>query len=131
MPTKLTIAATDQVSQLSISSLGPMLIFCTVLCCAPDIVAVHIVPHAYPLGQHPPPSLTAQLNHPFAQFPPGKIVVVPVTVAVAVVSVLGVAGVLPEPATMVTPLLTTTVCVAGMGQDVLWQSRPTRQHPPP
>jgi hypothetical protein len=35
------------------------------------VVAVQLVPHSYPIGQHPPPWMIEQLYHPEAQiFPP-------------------------------------------------------------
>lgn len=70
------------------------------------------VPHAQPLGQHPPPTLLAHTCHPLAH------------VALAVVVAEGVSG-----TTIVTPL-DKSVVEAYCGHDVGLQSRPTRQQPP-
>lgn len=86
--------------------------FCTALADAvPVAVYVQLLPQPYPLGQHPPPKLAAQLDQPAAQEP------------------LSVANEAPVCATIVMPLLTKPV-VETAGQDVFWQSRPTRQQPP-
>lgn len=71
------------------------------------------VPHCQPLGQQFPPSLAAQVAQPVAQVP------------------VGVATVASEPTgttIVATPLMIVVELVGG--QDVVWQSRPVRQHPP-
>lgn len=78
----------------------------------PLTVAVQLAPHSYPDGQHPPPTLAGQLDHPLAHLP-----------------VLAV-ELLPVGAAIVSPVLVTTAVLAEAGQLVLSQSRPTRQHPP-
>ena len=80
--------------------------------CTTTPVAVQLVPQAYPLGQHPPPSPLAQENHPWAQ--------PPISAAPAVA--LGTAT--------VTPSLFTASVEEATGQDVRLQSRPTWQQPP-
>jgi hypothetical protein len=80
-------------------------------------VAVQLCPQAYPLGQHPPPSSSAQLYQPCAQLPlPNADLTEPVS----------------EPAgpKMTTPFALATVFESGVGQEVRAQSRPTRQQPP-
>ena len=67
-------------------------------------VALQLDPQANPVGQHPPPTVSAQLNHPFAHLP-----VPPVIVG---------AG-----ATIVLPS-DTIVVDDTVGQDVVSQSRP-------
>jgi hypothetical protein len=74
--------------------------------------AVQLEPHAYPVGQHPPPTVSAQLNQPLAHRP------VPLA---AVVVWAGTTMVRPSDV-MVDDALT--------GQDVVSQSRPVRQQPP-
>ncbi len=85
-----------------------------VVAMSPVPVAVQVCPQAYPLGQHPPPSLAAHELQPCAQLPvwpedptPG-----------------------PVGATIVTPFEFKTVVEVVGGHDVRLQSRPTRQHPP-
>ncbi|QKX56110.1 uncharacterized protein TRUGW13939_03210 [Talaromyces rugulosus] len=87
--------------------------FPTVPVAVPDAVAVQLAPQANPLGQHPPPAEAAQLNHPVAQEP-----------AEAVVAAL------PVGTATVTPPESMTVVEDVVGQDVVSQSRPVRQHPP-
>lgn len=79
---------------------------------SPLAVAVQLVPHTYPEGQHPPPADAAQEAHPFAQEP---------EVAAAVVEASGTTTVAPE--------LTITV-LSLVGQDVVSQLRPVLQQPP-
>jgi hypothetical protein len=74
------------------------------------------VPHSYPLGQHPAtgPASAPHKNHPLAQLP-------------AVVSGIPLTG-----TTTVTPFPLTIVVISPWGgQDVVAQSRPVWQHPPP
>lgn len=78
--------------------------------------AVQLDPHAYPVGQHPPPTVSAQLNQPLAH-PFGPLSSLPSAVVVG------------SAATMVWPLL--TIVVDGRaGHEVVSQSRPVWQHPP-
>lgn len=87
-------------------------IFATVDVAVPEPEAVQLsLPHANPLGQHPPPSDAAQLNQPVAQ---GLLVVAASPVGTATV----------------TPLLSTTVTDEVGGQEVVSQSLPVRQQPP-
>ncbi|CRG85188.1 hypothetical protein PISL3812_02306 [Talaromyces islandicus] len=79
----------------------------------PDAVAVQLAPQANPLGQHPPPAEAAQLNHPVAQEPPEAVV-----------------AALPVGTATVTPSEAIIVVEDVVGQDVVSQSRPVRQHPP-
>ncbi|MCJ1349852.1 hypothetical protein MMC31_008095 [Peltigera leucophlebia] len=83
-----------------------------VVALSPVVVAEQICPHAYPLGQHPPPALAAHEVQPWAQLPEEDFASVPVW------------------ATITTPFVFTKVVEADGGQDVTLQSRPTRQHPP-
>lgn len=71
------------------------------------------LPHAYPLGQQFPPSLTAQLVQPVAHAPVGLAEVA--------------AG--PTGTAIVRPLLMMVVELV-VGQETFSQFRPTRQHPP-
>lgn len=75
-----------------------------------------VMPHWYPLGQHPPPKSAEHVIQPCAQLPvrtvPGA--VIPLPVGAAIVSVL------PE----------TSVVEADAGQEVVSQFRPIWQHPP-
>ena len=80
---------------------------------SPLAVAVQLVPHTYPEGQHPPPADAAQEAHPFAHEPE--------LAAVAVVEASGTTTVAPE--------LTISV-LALLGQDVVSQLRPVLQQPP-
>jgi hypothetical protein len=80
----------------------------------PELDAVQLLPHAYPLGQHPPPAEAAQLTQPVAQVPLSEAVVAALPVGTAMV--------------MPSELMTVVDDVAG--QDVVSQFRPTRQHPP-
>lgn len=74
--------------------------------------AVQLEPHANPVGQHPPPAVSAQRNHPLAHRP--------VVAGGASVS----AG-----TTMVRSLV--VIVVDGVwGHELVSQSRPVRQHPP-
>ena len=74
--------------------------------------AVQLEPHANPVGQHPPPAVSAHLNHPLAHRP--------VVAGGASVS----AG-----TTMVRSLV--VIVVDGVsGHELVSQSRPVRQHPP-
>ena len=79
---------------------------------AGPVVLVQLLPHPYPVGQQPPPWFAGQLNHPVAQLP------------------LSAAKLAPDGATIVTPLLVSTVFVGAAGHEVEWQSRSTRQQPP-
>lgn len=83
---------------------------------APPVSRLQLaVPHPYPLGQHPAigPDPVPQRNQPVAQ---------------AAVVVAGT----PEAGTaIVSPLLMRVVDEAGGGQEVVWQSRPVWQQPPP
>lgn len=74
-----------------------------------------VVPQLYPLGQHPAdaPASEGQSDHPPAQVP------------VVVVAGTSLAG-----TTTVTPL-ETMVDEAVDGHEVVWQSRPVWQQPPP
>lgn len=87
------------------------------VCPAPPTPATQLaVPHSYPLGQHPAtgPASAPHMNHPLAQLP--------------VVS----AGAPLTGTTTVTPFPFTTVVMACCGgHDVVAQSRPVWQHPPP
>lgn len=89
------------------------LCFCTTLVCVGFASEQLAVPHSYPLGQQFPPTLAAQLIHPLAHTPVG----------------LADVAALPTGTTIVAPALMIVVSLAG-GQDVGWQSRPCRQHPP-
>ena len=81
--------------------------------CTITPVAVQLVPHAYPLGQHPPPCPLAQLNHPKAHaLAPNAASPVP----------LGITD-------TVTPFEFIASVEDCAGQDVRPQSRPTRQQP--
>ena len=81
--------------------------------CTTTPVAVQLVPQAYPLGQHPPPSSPlGHENHPCAHPPP----------VAAAAAPLGTAT--------VTPSLFTASVEEATGQDVRLQSRPTWQQPP-
>lgn len=81
----------------------------TVLCVA---VAVQLCPHAYPEGQHPPPTVSAQLNQPLAHLP-----VLPELDPV----VMGITIVSPSEVNVVDEVV---------GHDVVSQSRPVWQQPP-
>lgn len=127
-------------------------IFPTLPAVAPPLMlAVQLAPQTYPLGQHPPPALDAQLYHPDAQLPLPAPVPPPAAPAVVVATavVIGGAGpdvelgfplalalplstetVTPDATRTVTPLLFTTNDDGPVGQDVTPQSRPTRQQPP-
>ena len=78
-------------------------------------VAVQLLPHAYPVGQHPPPSLAAQLDHPVAH--------APVKIAFAVRP-------LDAVAMMVTLFASIRVVISLVGHEVGAQSLPKRQQPP-
>lgn len=86
------------------------------LAVAPAVTRLQLaVPQPYPLGQQPalsPPSLPHR-NHPVAHVP--------------VVD----AGTPDAGTTTVTPSVSTMVVDATGGQDVVWQSRPVWQQPPP
>lgn len=85
--------------------------------CTTTPVAVQLVPHAYPLGQHPPPPPPwppGQGNHPCAHPPPVAAAVAPP----------------PSGTAIVTPSLLTASVEEATGQDVRLQSRPTWQQPP-
>lgn len=85
--------------------------------------AVQLEPHRYPVGQQPPPTVSAQLNHPLAHRPILLLLLLLLVAAVAV-PVAVITG-----TTIVTPSL--AIVVEGVaGQDVVSQSRPVRQHPP-
>lgn len=81
-------------------------------------VAIQLVPQAKPVGQHPPPAVSAQLNQPLAQ---RATPVPPLDAAVPVV--------LPAGTTMVRPS-DVKVELDVIGQEVVSQFRPVRQHPP-
>lgn len=83
----------------------------------PDTVAeaVQLLPHAYPVGQQPPPSSAAQLDQPVAHAP------VKIEFAERPSDVV---------ATIVTLLLSIRVVVSLVGQEVGAQSLPNRQQPP-
>lgn len=83
-----------------------------VVALSPAAVAEQICPHAYPLGQHPPPALAAHEDQPCAQLPEEDFASVPVGAIITI------------------PFVFTRVMEADGGQDVRLQSRPTRQHPP-
>jgi hypothetical protein len=74
-----------------------------------------MLPQAYPVGQHPPPLLAAQLDQPVAHGP------VKFGLAVSPLDVV---------AMTVTLLLSIKVVVALVGHEVGAQSLPCRQHPP-
>ena len=104
--------------QLLTSALPAPLSFATVAVpvappCTTTPVAVQLVPQAYPLGQHPPPSPVGQENHPCAH-PPVPVAAPSVTLGTATV----------------TPSLFTATVDEATGQDVRLQSRPTWQQPP-
>jgi len=119
-------------------------IFPTLPAVAPPLtLAVQLAPQTYPLGQHPPPALEAQLDHPDAQLPlpaapappPSAPAVVVATLVVSAADVrlalpLSTETVTPEATRTVTPLLFTANDDGPVGQDVTPQSRPTRQQPP-
>lgn len=84
--------------------------------CTTTPVAVQLVPHAYPLGQHPPPP-PGQGNHPCAHPPPVAAAVAPPPPP-------------PSGTATVTPSLLTASVEEATGQDVRLQSRPTWQQPP-
>lgn len=88
--------------------------FTTVAVAVPELDAVQLLPHAYPLGQHPPPAEAAQLNQPVAQEPLSEAAVAALPVGTAIV--------------MLSLVIIAVDAVAG--QDVVSQFRPTRQHPP-
>lgn len=77
------------------------------------------VPQLYPVGQHPAvgPALEGQMDHPLAHVEASEAVV-----AAAVAAVTG--------TTMVAPL-EMMVVEAVVGHEVVWQSRPVWQQPPP
>lgn len=79
-------------------------------------VAVQLAPQAKPVGQHPPPTVSAQLNQPLAQRIPLPL---PPEFSVAVVT----------GTTIVTPF-DVIVVEDVVGQDVVSQLRPVRQQPP-
>lgn len=81
--------------------------------CNTTAVAEQLVPQAYPLGQHPPPSPFAQLNHPTAQ---------PLAPNAASPVPLGMTD-------TVTPFELIARVDEAAGQEVKPQSRPTRQQP--
>lgn len=85
----------------------------TVLVAAP--VAVQLVPQAKPVGQHPPPAVSAQLNQPLAHR------AAPVAVEAPVV--LGTGITIVRPSEM-------KVELDVIGQEVVSQFRPVRQQPP-
>lgn len=112
-PTKNAIkAATSPPTSLLLTA-RPGLSFCSkaVVVAATDEQLA--VPQDHPFGQQFPPSLGAQVDQPVAQVPVGL-----VTVAAD-----------PTGTTTVTEPLMIVVELVG-GQDVVWQSRPVRQHPP-
>jgi len=86
---------------------------------APAVTRLQLaVPHPYPLGQHPafsPPSSFPHRNQPVAQLPAADVPGTPLA---------GTATVTPSVSTIV-------VEDAGGGQEVVWQSRPVWQQPPP
>jgi hypothetical protein len=91
--------------------------FPTTDACMPETVAVavQLLPHTKPVGQHPPPSLAAQLDHPVAHTP------VKMELAVRPLDAVTM---------MVTPLLSISVARALVGHEVGAQSLPRRQQPP-
>ena len=82
----------------------------TVVCDA-VAVAVQLDPHAYPIGQHPPPAVSAQANQPLAHFP----------VLLELPVVTGSTTVTPSDVKVVEDVV---------GHEVVSQSRPVWQHPP-
>ena len=76
-------------------------------------VAVPLSPQTYPLGQQPPPPASPQLNQPWAHPPSPNAAPVVLTGTLTI-----------------TPLLFRATVEEAAGQDVLEQSRPTRQQPP-
>jgi hypothetical protein len=97
----------------AISDCGCILL--TVLVADAPAVAVQLAPQAKPVGQHPPPAVSAQLNQPLAHR------AAPVAVEVLVV--------LPTGNTIVRPS-EVKVELDVMGQEVVSQFRPVRQQPP-
>lgn len=88
--------------------------FCETPDC-PDAVAVHCSPHSYPFGQQFPPRFAAQLYQLLGHDP---------RCGAAVVATLA-----PVGATTTTPLVFRIVWVGRTQVPVVWQSRPTLQHP--
>lgn len=72
--------------------------------------AAQLVPQANPVGQQPPPTVSAQLNQPCAHRPAPPVMVWTGTTMVSPFEIAVVEGV--------------------TGHDVVSQSRPVRQHPP-
>ncbi|KAI9782006.1 MAG: hypothetical protein M1835_004133, partial [Candelina submexicana] len=111
---------------------------------APAGAAQVAVSHENPLGQHPPFALGAQLNQPLAQPPLPACALTPAAADVVVGALeticgadeaelpdgLGEAALAPDNATIVIPLLVKIAVVPSVGQEVMPQSRPTRQQPP-
>ena len=75
-------------------------------------VAVQLDPQAYPLGQQPPPAVSAHWNQPFAHFSVGPELVLVVA---------GTTRVTPSDVKVVEEIV---------GHDVVSQSRPVWQQPP-
>jgi len=102
----------DETNDASLLLLGAT--FVATLDC-PEAVAVHCSPQAYPLGQQLPPWSAAQLYHALGQLPlrAGDTLATPT----------------PVGATTTTPLVLRMVSVGRAQLPVVWQSRPTRQHP--
>ena len=100
----------------ALSTPAPLLVGCSfATVVATEPVAVHILaPHAYPLGQQPPPAVSAQLNQP-----PGHLPVPPEELDDPVIA--GATIVLPSDVNVVEDVF---------GQEVVSQSRFVWQQPP-
>lgn len=121
-PTKLPIPIPPALTSLPAAPPSAA-IFPTSPVGTPFPVALQLsISHPNPSGQHPPPSSSPHPNHPSAQRPVGRAVgPSPSSPSLSPVGT-GTTSVFPFSLTIVVEEL--------VGQDVEWQSRPTRQQPP-
>lgn len=112
--TIITIANTSHQPLVNLAP-APACSLMTVAVAVPALDAVQLLPHTYPLGQQPPPTDAAQLNHPMAQEP-----LLCATVVAA----------LPVGTATVIPFVLIRVVEDVAGQEVVSQFLPVRQQPP-